>query len=330
MSESQREKKGASGSHDDHADAGSHGRTLPPGTYHVQASNLNVRSEPHVEPSNVIDTLHAGALVEVLAGQPQNGFYLARVGSHAHAWVSGRYLSTGGASGQAAVSRMLAADQGHLAPAPTVAASPETGGGIWSWVVGHTKSMALSIIDRLPIKAASPYSTTFLKHYVEGSGAPFVLSEIPKDWQDWIVTATRGLVGAHPGLSPYNSGIYDLRNSLGHFNAHVSLNPDGSKKFAIDDVYQFGFRETDTAERGRHGFSLGDMSERQLHWLLAALPTEEFDNPGGFKEKFEVKVQGKETVLFIPQDYLAKQGKPFAVSGEFSRASGPTPITRSA
>ena len=49
------------------------------------------------------------------------------------------------------------------------------------------------------------------------------------------------------------------------------------------------------------------------------LPTEEHQNPGGFKERWEIKKIGKETILYIPQEVLASVSKPFEVRGKFER-----------
>ena len=184
---------------------------------------------------------------------------------------------------------------------------------------GHAKSALLTLVDWLPFKQASPISTALLKHYVERSGDPYTLENIPGEWQDWIVKATRGYPGRHRGLNPYNSGLYDLRNSLGHFDAEVKANKGGTKTYIISDIYSFGFRQNDRSQRGRHGFPLGDLSAWQVTALRHLLPEDEYANPGGFKERWEIKSVGKETILFIPQQFLAEQGTPFKVTGSFTR-----------
>jgi hypothetical protein len=47
-------------------------------------------------------------------------------------------------------------------------------------VSGHAKSVLLSLVDWLPFKQASPFSTALLKHYVERSGDPYTLVDIPR------------------------------------------------------------------------------------------------------------------------------------------------------
>ncbi len=192
---------------------------------------------------------------------------------------------------------------------------------------GYSKSVLLSMIDMLPIKQPSPLSTALLKHYAERTGDAYTLKAIPQEWRDWVVKATKGRSGHHKALDPYNSGLYDLRNSLGHFDVDVKINPDGSKTYVISDVYQFGFKKGDAAQRGRHGFPLGSLSGWEVAALRQLLPDDEYMNPGGFKERWEVRTVGKETILFVPQQYLAQQGTPFQVSGSFTvddkKAPGP-------
>jgi hypothetical protein len=184
---------------------------------------------------------------------------------------------------------------------------------------GHSKSVILTMVDLLPFKQESPFSTALLKHYVERSGEPYTLEGIPTEWQDWIVKVTCGRPGRHRDLNPYNSGLYDLRNSLGHFDVEVRANKDGTKTYLISDTYQFGAMKNDRAQRGRHGFPLGELTPWQIVTLKRLAPEDEYKNPGGFTERWEIKTVGKETILFIPQQYLAQQGKPFKVTGSFAR-----------
>jgi hypothetical protein len=186
-------------------------------------------------------------------------------------------------------------------------------------VEGHSKSVLLTLVDCVPFKQASPVSTALLKHYVERSGVPYIIETVPDEWQDWIVEVTKARRGKHRDLSPYNSGLYDLRNSLGHFDVDVTRNADGTSTYVISDIYQFGAKKRDKAQRGRHGFPLGSLSQWQIDVIRRLLPGDEYRNPGGFKERWEIKTVGKETILFIPQQYLAEQGKPFEVTASFAR-----------
>ena len=185
---------------------------------------------------------------------------------------------------------------------------------------GTGKSTLLEILDLLPLKPDSPYSTRLLRHYVEGSGEPFELVDIPEPWQKWIVTATKAKPGRHSNLNPYNSGLYDLRNSLGHFDVIVTRQENSKIKiYEIVDVYEFGFIPHDRNQRGRHGFPLGQLNDTTIHMLEFVLPTAQHRNPGGFKERWEVTKSGKETILYIPQSVLAQEGKSFKVHGKFLR-----------
>lgn len=185
--------------------------------------------------------------------------------------------------------------------------------------LGHSKSLMLTLIDLLPVKQASPFSTRLLKHYVERSGDTLDLGDIPVEWQDWIVKTTRGRAGKHRDLNPYNSGLFDLRNSLGHFDVDVQPGQGTKKLYVISDTYQFGFTPNDKQQKGRHGFPVGRPSEWQLAAVKKLLPTAQYQNPGGFKERWEIRTSGKETILMIPQQYLAEQGKQFVVTGRFER-----------
>jgi hypothetical protein len=170
-----------------------------------------------------------------------------------------------------------------------------------------------------------PYSTALMKYYIQGSGEAFDLNKmgpIPNEWQGWIAKQTGGKVGKH-SLNPYNAKpfIPDLKNSLGHFDVVITANQGSSvKTYKIQkDSYKFGFKPHDTHHTGQHGFELPFMSDSEAKNLEGLLPTGKYKNPGGFREKFELKkVNGKWT-LYIPQQVLASIGKPFPVYGEFKR-----------
>jgi hypothetical protein len=187
-------------------------------------------------------------------------------------------------------------------------------------ISGRAKSTLILILDQLPLKPNSPYSVALLRHYVEETGDPYDLGNVPKEWQDWIVKATKAKAGKHLGLNPYNSKIYDLRNSLGHFDVVITERKGSRlKSYEIQDRYEFGFIKNDKSQKGRHGFPLGDLGDYTVRVLRSILPTEEHQNPGGFKERWEIKKIGKETILYIPQEVLASVGKPFDVRGKFER-----------
>jgi hypothetical protein len=193
-------------------------------------------------------------------------------------------------------------------------------------IPGRGKSILLWLISKYA-KVGQPFSTALLRHYVEGSGEPYDLSEIgpiPAEWQSWIVKETGAKIGRHH-LNPYNAKpfIPDLKNSLGHFDVMVSVKQGAtgtSKIYQIEkNPYHFGFKPNDLHRTGQHGFELPHMSQGEILELEAMLPSGKFHNPGGFSEGFEIKmVHGKWTV-YVPQEVTARAGKSFNVSGRFER-----------
>lgn len=185
---------------------------------------------------------------------------------------------------------------------------------------GSAKSALVGLVDLLPLKPDSPFSTRLLRHYVEATGEPYELGEIPEEWQVWIAGVTRARPGRHRSLNPYNSGLYDLRNSLGHFDVVITRQKDSKRTvYDIEDVYEFGYLRGDRNQRGRHGFPLGELGDSTRRMLEMMLPEAEYRNPGGFTEKWEMRSVGKETILYIPQEVLASEGRPFQVHGRFVR-----------
>lgn len=190
---------------------------------------------------------------------------------------------------------------------------------ITDYTGGQVRSIVLTMIDTLQIKPDSPFSTALFKHYLERSGTQLNLAdvaEIPIEWKDFIVQTTRGQMGSH-NITPYNSGLFDLRNSLGHFDVTVTMASNNQSHYAISDYYAFGFFKNDSAKKGRHGFPLGNIQKDHISRLRALLPDDSYCNPGGFYEHWEIRETGSETILYIPQAYLANVGKPFYVVGSF-------------
>src|SRR5207253_27967 len=72
--------------------------------------------------------------------------------------------------------------------------------GIGDFFSGHSESLLLRILDLVPGKDDSPISSAMLRHYVEKSGDPYVIDDIPKQWQDWIVKVTHGKPGTYKDL----------------------------------------------------------------------------------------------------------------------------------
>jgi hypothetical protein len=195
----------------------------------------------------------------------------------------------------------------------------ETAGRAGRFMSGQSKSLLLALLDQLPVKQDSPWSTVLLRHYVEGSGDPYTIDPIPTEWQDWIVKMTHGRPGSYADVNPYNSGLFDLRNSLGHFKLVVTRVHGGKTRYSISDTYEFGFKKKDKSQTGRHGFPIGDLSDSELQIARRLLPAGKYRNPGGFDETWEIRRVGKETILFIPQQFLEEQGTKFPVAGEFER-----------
>ena len=161
---------------------------------------------------------------------------------------------------------------------------------------------------------------------IEFSGEPIDLgkdvAEIPDEWQSWIESQTGGAPGYYSGLNPYNSGITDLRNSLGHFNVSVFSTHGVTRRYLMSDFYQFGFVPDDVKQTARHGFpidSFGAAGQDRIQKLVSYLSEKEYVNPGGFTERFEVKKVSGEMILYVPQAVLASKGVPFTVRGWFSR-----------
>jgi hypothetical protein len=181
----------------------------------------------------------------------------------------------------------------------------------------YGKSFLISLLDRIPFKEKSPFTTALLRHYVEASGDPVSLANIPTAWQDFIVKKTHAKPGRYKDVSGYDVGLYDLQNSLGHFD--VDVTPMGGREnlYAITDTYAFGFKRGD--HLARHGFPLQNLSDTSINLLRKILPDDIYWNPGGFQEKWEIRRGKKETILFIPQQFLAENGASFDVRGSFRR-----------
>ena len=215
---------------------------------------------------------------------------------------------------------------GPPAPGTTEGWFSTTGSSQFDWIAaagrlvpGGAKSLLLKVTEWSMFQGIAPVSAEMLRHYVEGSGEPYVLVEVPESWQVWIAKHTGGRAGHHDDVNPYNSGLMDLRNSFGHFQVDITANSDGTKTYVMSDVYEFTYIRKDRQQRGRHGFPLGNMTETKMSMVRSLLPTAEHWNPGGFKERWEIKRIGKETFLMVPQEVLAQNGKPFKSGGSFRR-----------
>lgn len=183
-------------------------------------------------------------------------------------------------------------------------------------------SEPFQMIDRVAsvtgFKERSPYAAEFFNHYLSGGGSD-VNTDFPQEWQDWVIAQTRGRPAGTYELSPYDSGIYDLRNTMGHFKVTVRQEQDGTRTYDCTDIYDFGYYSQDRSQRGRHGFGLGNLADGTVSTLNRFLPSTEYQNPGGFTERVEIKTLGGETYLLIPRELLRQQGTPFNVRSTFRR-----------
>jgi RHS repeat-associated protein len=184
----------------------------------------------------------------------------------------------------------------------------------WGAVAGETKGLAVGVA-RLLAGSDRQNASKLFQHYVQGTGTPYQLSEIPRQWQDWIVRDTHGKPGLHH-MNPYDKGMYDLQNTLGHFDVNVVKNKDGSKTYNLSDYYDF---PAPSSERERHGFGVSDLKGWKLFAVMGMLPWTVYQATTGLRERWEIKKVGKEMVLFIPQPWLKSQGRSFRVKGGFLR-----------
>ena len=188
--------------------------------------------------------------------------------------------------------------------------------------VRRASSEPLQMIDRVlsvaGVKQRSPHATEFLNHYFFGEGED-VNMNFPEEWQDWVIEQTKNRRPGTYELNPYNSGIYDLRNTMGHFQVTIQQEDDGTRVYECTDVYDFGYYSQDRSQQGRHGFALFDLSESTIDALNNyVIPSTEYDNPGGFVERLEVKKVGGETYLLIPRELLRQNGNGFNVRSVFT------------
>jgi hypothetical protein len=157
------------------------------------------------------------------------------------------------------------------------------------------------------------WSARMLRHYVAASAALLRVEPVPEDWQTWIVKQVGRRAGTHM-LKPYKSGIFDLRNALGHFSVQVTLQHrlptyQISDRYAFPDVYY---------HKDRHGFPISGMSSSQRELLKRSLPKRVYKgSKSGFVEQFEVKRVGREFILYVPQPFLEDHGRSFPVAGSF-------------
>lgn len=185
------------------------------------------------------------------------------------------------------------------------------------------KSLLLALLPKYK-KVNKPFSSALMQHYVQGSGEPYDLKEvgpIPDEWQVFIEKETSGIPNEYD-LSAYKPKplMTDFKNSLGHFHVKVTAKVGSNLKvYEITKDYHFGFKPDDVDRQGQHGLELDGMSYDDVKELKDWLPTTKYQNPGGFSEGFEIKQVRGVWTLFIPQELLVHSGKPFQVTGQFTR-----------
>ena len=171
------------------------------------------------------------------------------------------------------------------------------------------KWLILTVLEQCGVKSDAPTTITFFKHYLCGRGERLELDPVPLPWQEEISKHCEGRQGKFK-VNPYNWGVFDMQNSLGHFDLTARSEADGSKTYLIEDYYCFPY----TDERGkliRHGFEIDSQAAQRLkNWL----PTRTYQR----KQKFEIAKLGKKTYLYLPTEWLQSNGTPFAVRGEFN------------
>jgi hypothetical protein len=195
---------------------------------------------------------------------------------------------------------------------------------------GLVRGAIVSVIEELYRDVVrAPLTVRLFKHYTEGTGQPYRLSEIPLDWQHWIVSevARRRLkVGGPYEMKAYDrSAPFELRHSLGTFRLTITTvtraGAHGRRRYRITDLYTFGFncKQLDPT-KSRHGFLLPKTTSKETKERLGALlPTKSYQHPCGFQERFIVEEHIDGTYLMLPQVWLADVGKAFEVRGEFAR-----------
>ena len=196
-----------------------------------------------------------------------------------------------------------------------------------SSILDKTKATGYLAIDLvlktigIPEDRSNAYAL-FGRYFISDGKTPYELTEIPADWQDWIVKQLKNKKDGkqHP-LSPYNDGPADLRETLGGFNVEIIKNSDGTRTYKISDTYNFEFTPEEIKKKTQHGRVvewMGPTTIRYMNNYLATLG--EYDYPDGkTKEKFEIKKLAKGNTLILPQKWLLENGLPFPVKGEFTR-----------
>ena len=91
----------------------------------------------------------------------------------------------------------------------------------------------------------------------------------------------------------------------------IRAEKDGSHTYIIDDVYEFPYTGEKDKEI-RHGFAVDADTAKKLKKIL---PTTTYKR----KQKFEIATVGNKTYLYLPTEWLQRNGKSFKVHGQFKR-----------
>lgn len=194
-----------------------------------------------------------------------------------------------------------------------------------AYTPNFARSLLLGMLyEVMKDRLKAPLSVKLLQHYAAGTGEAYGLEDIPAAWQDWIVKETkrrRLSVGGPYELKAYHhQAPYDLRHTLGTFKVTISRAGAHSLRYVLSDEYTFGY---DCAKRdpttNRHGFQLPDLSRAEVERLKSILPERVYHHRCGFLERFAVERQKDGLYFYIPQQFLAENGREFPVNGEFTR-----------
>ena len=169
--------------------------------------------------------------------------------------------------------------------------------------------LVLSALQLAGVKSDAPSTIRFFKHYLSEEGEDLDLDPVPPLWQDEIGKRYKGRSGKLK-VNPYNWGVFDIQNTLGHFDLMITREKDGSTSYEIEDYYQFPYKD-DAGKIIRHGF---EVDAEQAQTLRSRLPTRVYK----YDQKFEIVKLGKKTYFYLPTEWLQQNGTAFKVKGKFN------------
>jgi hypothetical protein len=175
------------------------------------------------------------------------------------------------------------------------------------------KWTVLQLLQWAGVKSDAPNTIDFFKRYLGGTGERYTLDPVPLAWQEEIEKRYRDKAPGRYLVNPYKWGVYDLQNSLGHFELTIVRNADGSRTYTLDDVYEFPYFDDD-GKLISHGFGADPKLEGLASGLLPATTYK-------YGQRFEFKTLGKTRYLLLPTEWLQTNGTRFAVHGQFDDIS---------